>query len=114
MATVVSVTDSEWQATVVSIARRCDVTLIDISQPSENIRWELVTLLEARIRIVLLAHREALARWWEVTGDDVDGQRAAQMRSLAIGLPLVKYDAPDRLNETDLLKLLSEPVDHAR
>jgi len=114
MATVISVTDPEWQATVASIARMCGATLIDISQPRENIRWELATLLEARIRIVLLAQREALARWWDMTGDDVDGQLAAQMRSLAIGLPLVKYDAPDRLNETDLLKFLSEPVDHAK
>jgi len=114
MATVVSVTDAEWQATVASIARMCDVTLIDISEPRENIRWELATLIEARVRVVLLAQREAIARWWETTGSDADAQLAAQMRSLASGLPLVKYDAPERLNETDLLKLLSEPVDHSR
>ena len=113
MATVVSVTDAEWQATVASIARICDVTLIDISQPRENIRWELATLREARIRIILLAQREALARWWGKTGDDEEGRLAEQMRSLAGGLPLVKYDAPEHLIETELLRLLAEPVDHA-
>jgi hypothetical protein len=113
MATVVNVTDPEWQETVASIAGMCDVTLIDISQPRENIRWELATLLEARIRIILLAQREALSSWWDAAGDEVDDQLAAQMRSLAVGLPIVKYDAPERLNETDLLKLLTEPVEHA-
>jgi hypothetical protein len=114
MATVVSVTDPEWQATVASMARMCDVTLIDISQPREAIRWELATLLETHVRIVLLAQREALARWWSVTRDDVDGRLAAELRSLAAGLPLVRYDEPDRLNETDLLKILSEAAARAR
>lgn len=113
MATVVSVTDDEWQDTVASMAQLCDVTLVDISHPRESIRWELETLRESGVRVILLAQREALARWWRKTGNGVEGQLAAQMRSLASGLPLVKYDAPDRLIETDLLKLLSEPIDHA-
>lgn len=106
MATVVTVTASEWQATVASIARMCDVTLIDISHPSESIHWELETLKEARVRIVLLAQREALARWWDVTGDDADARLAAEMRQLAAGVPLVTYDAPDRLNETELVEIV--------
>jgi hypothetical protein len=104
MATVVTVRDSEWQTTVVALARMCDVTLIDISQPRENIRWELATLREAGVRIVLLAHREALVRWWDVKVDDA--HLAAQLRCLATGLPLVTYDAPDRLTETELLDLM--------
>jgi hypothetical protein len=107
MATVVSVTESKWQATVSAIARMCDVTLIDISLPRESIRWELATLREAGVRIVLLAQREGLARWWETTGNDADARLATELRRLTAGLPLVKYDAPDRLNETDLLELLS-------
>lgn len=111
MATVVSVTDPEWQATVASIARICDVTLIDISQPREAIRWELATLREAGVRVVLLAQREALARWWHLGADDADGPLAAELRGLAAGLPMVTYDAPDRLAETELLKILSEAAD---
>ena len=87
------------------------IQVIDISHPRESIRWELETLRESGVRVILLAQRQALARWWRKTGNGVDGHLAAQMRSLAAGLPLVKYEAPGRLNETELLRLLSEQVD---
>jgi hypothetical protein len=104
MATVVTATDSEWQATVASMGRACNVTLIDISQPRENIRWELATLKEAGVRVLLLAQREALMGWW----DNSDDHLAAQLRLLATGLPLVTYAAPDRLDETELVDRLCD------
>ncbi len=110
MATVVSVSDAEWQTAVASMVRLCDVTLTDISQPSESIRWELATLRDAQVRVILLAQRDALARWWARGGDDADGRLAAAFRTLADGLPLVIYDAPDRLAETELLAMLSGPA----
>lgn len=111
MATVVSVTDPQWQSAVASIARICNVTLIDISQPREAIRWELATLREARLGVVLLAQREALARWWDHGGDDADGRLASELRHLTAGLPLVTYESPDRLPETELLGYLSKVAD---
>ena len=42
---VVRVDSSVWQATVARLADACDVMLFDVSQPSDNLVWELDTLL---------------------------------------------------------------------
>lgn len=113
MATVVSVSDALWQRTVASIAPMCDVTLVDISHPREAIRWELETLRTAGARTVLLAQRDALAQWWELSGDDLEGRLAKELRHLTRDLPLVAYDSPAQLAETELLPILSAAVDRA-
>jgi hypothetical protein len=107
MATVVTTTDAEWQATVKTIVPLCEVVLLDISTPSESIGWELGVVLESGTRVILLAHRDRLRQWWKAEGGEEAGGR---LRALAERLPMLVYDSPERLGETPLVAMLLQPV----
>jgi hypothetical protein len=110
MATVITTTDAEWQPTVKTIAPLCEVVLLDLSSPSESICWELETVLTSELHVIVLAHRDKFDQWWdaEIRSDEI--HLWSKLRALAEGLPLIIYEAPNRLGDTsleDMLKKLS-------
>lgn len=61
-ATVVRVTDDLWQVVVERMVRRTNVILVDLSVPTENLRWELALLDRLAQRgAVFIADRHAQA-----------------------------------------------------
>ena len=54
---VVTVANPMWQQAVQSFARTAAIAIIDISVPSENLRWEISTLLPAMGRKCVLVGR---------------------------------------------------------
>jgi hypothetical protein len=109
MATVVTTTDTEWQPTVAAVASLCEVVLLDLSSPSLSINWELETVLSLGLRVIILAHRKSFDGWWYSQPDDQDSTIWARLRELAQGLPLVLYDEPDQLGQTQLTDMLQKP-----
>jgi hypothetical protein len=103
-ATVVTVADACWQQAVVDIARISSVVLIDISEPSPNICWELRAL--QRERVLLLARRDSMDAWWGVPVPDAWAAAAAEIRELAEGLPLIVYDEPEQVDQRAIVRWL--------
>lgn len=107
MATVVTSSDEQWQAAVKDIGSVSHVALVDISTPRENVCWEIEALARQPVKMVLLADRRALTKWWdEAPAREVDGL-ARRMRQLAEGRTLVLYETADRLSETELADILA-------
>jgi hypothetical protein len=106
MATVVTTTDAEWQPTVLTIAPLCEVVLLDLSSPSDSILWELETVLSLELHVILLARRDKFNQWWDAENRGDDMHLWSKSRALAEGLPLIVYEAPDRIGETMLEDML--------
>jgi hypothetical protein len=108
MATVITTTDAEWQPTVKTVAPLCEVVLIDLSSPSDSIFWELETVLASELRVIVLAQRDKFYQWWddEIRSDEI--HLRSKLRELAEGLPLIIYEAPNRLGETALEDMLQK------
>ena len=104
LATVVTVTDALWQATVAAFSRACDLALLDITHPRPHIGWELKTLRASNVRVILLAQRDGLDRWWQEGSPDGSGAHAVELRELAAALPLVVYDAPAQIEKSGLVE----------
>jgi hypothetical protein len=112
MAMVVSATEALWQDSVKSLARACDLTLIDITHPRAHICWELRTLRATAGHIILLAERNKLTTWWDEAALPGHDPTVAELRELALELPLVLYDSPDRLHEAGLTQAATALLTH--
>lgn len=106
IATVIGVVDREWRETVAALADICDVALVDISEPSESIRWELDELRKSPIGIVLIAQEAKLSAWWDNVSPTLDSDLRARLRQLAYGLPLATYQSAEDLVHLNLAQLL--------
>lgn len=110
MATVVSVSDSLWQAAVRAIGQMCDVAMIDITEPRPHICWELRTLRQTNARIVLVAQGDGLASWWQEQRSQREDAFVTELRELARSLPLVIYETPERIEAAGLARLVLSPA----
>jgi hypothetical protein len=58
---VLRVATAHWQRAVVRLAQACDVTLVDVSEPTENLLWELAQLAgDPPARCVLVGERDRM------------------------------------------------------
>jgi hypothetical protein len=92
---VVTVANSVWQQAVHSFAQTAAVAIIDISVPSENLRWEINALLPAMGRRCVLVGRLDLITtqsWYGQTvftsplERDIDGHEVLAYRADPAGI----------------------------
>jgi hypothetical protein len=70
---VVSVADTVWQETVRRLAAFSAAIVIDVSEPTSNLLWEVSTLKpELRLHWILVAEKERLNSWTAATGSDLN------------------------------------------
>ena len=88
---VARVANPLWQDVVRRLARLSDAVIVDVSEPSTNLLWELHTLGAERVRWVPVGRAERLA------GLGGDGSaEAAELRRLLDGREVLAY-TPERL-----------------
>ena len=89
---VARVANPLWQDVVRRLARLADTTIVDVSEPSTNLLWELHTLDTERVRWVPVGRAERLSAL------AVDGSpEATELRRLLAGREVLSY-SPDRLD----------------
>jgi len=94
--TVLRVDGAVWQETVVELARCCSAVILDVSQPTDNLLWE-VEQVTSRIgsRIVFVGHADCLDSQHGMTSPDgADpgaGDRAVRLRMLLDGAEVLAY-----------------------
>lgn len=62
-AIVAKVTDSFWQQCVSNVAKQFGIAVIDISEPTLNLQWEIEYLRKAEVRCVFIAEKSRLQSW---------------------------------------------------
>lgn len=62
-AIVAKVTNSLWQECVSSVSARCGMVLIDLSEPTENLSWEVEHSRQAGLNCVFIAEKKRLESW---------------------------------------------------
>jgi len=79
-AVVAKVSDSLWQQCVSQVAEQVGMVLIDISEPTPNLQWEIERLRTAALQCVFIAERSRLQCWF---GGDRDSSMTTAGASVA-------------------------------
>jgi WD40 repeat protein len=101
-AMVVSVTDDLWQKTVTDLMQLVDVVVVDLSEPTGNILWEVEqVMVNHRHKCVVIGEQERLAH--ALTDESLT---VRQILNAVRGATLVTYDRDHGLDERELLPAL--------
>jgi hypothetical protein len=90
---VLSVADGWWQESVETFAEISAATVVDVSEPSENVLWEVQRLREARTRFIPIGHVDELPA--VLDGADPTGAQdpcAGRLRELLDGEEVLGYN----------------------
>ena len=71
--TVLTVDSDVWQQTVDALERRCSAVLVDVSQVSENLLWEVRRLADRSTGVVYVGERAAVTALATADGATSDG-----------------------------------------
>jgi hypothetical protein len=69
---IARVDDSLWQQTVNAALGQTQAALIDVSDPTANLQWEIEQLRRSARKCVFIAERDHLRLWRELTSGDTD------------------------------------------
>jgi hypothetical protein len=72
---VLRVASHIWQYTVNRLAAVCSISIVDVSEPSEHLVWEIEQLTQARTRCLFIGHHDRVTRLAEPGGDDETNAR---------------------------------------
>lgn len=86
---VLGVDDGWWQQSVAAFAEVAAATVVDISEPSENVLWEVQRLLAAGTRLVPIGHVPELQAVYDVTPQP--DPWAARLEELLDGKDVLGY-----------------------
>jgi uncharacterized RDD family membrane protein YckC len=111
---LVSVTRMPWQPVVLRLAREATVVLIDVSEPSANLVWELENVgSQVRPRWLLVGEAGAMKRL--VAGGPAQDSAAEDLARLLGGEVVLTYRiGEDRLRFKNALRARYEVIKHLR
>lgn len=115
-AVVAKVSDALWQSCVLAVAGEFGVALIDTSDPTANLQWEIERSREMALQCVFIAEKGRLLSW---TGDSADtaATPAGETILKLIGdEPVLLYNASHKLGgaafRPSLRQLLRQSSEH--
>jgi elongation factor Tu len=111
-ATVLSVDDGLWRRAVAMLVRDSDAALIDVSEPTDHLAWEIETVLgEATNRVVFVGDRHPTELW---TAAPIAVEPAARdrIRVLLAGRPILTYDASNTAGRRRFRRSLMRALDN--
>ncbi|MCV2395187.1 hypothetical protein OEB99_12790 [Actinotalea sp. M2MS4P-6] len=88
--TIARVADRLWQLVVLRLAATSDAVIVDMSFPTENLVWEVSSMLRARAWVMLVGRRDRLAA---IAADPAPA--AVELRRLLGEREVVGYDPDD-------------------
>jgi WD40 repeat protein len=102
-ALILDTSDDFWQPTVLALLPVVDVAVIDLSDPTENIEWEVQQIVnQCADKFIVVAEREALQSLFARPFSET----AARIFELVHGATLLTYEKDGRLDPDDLLAAL--------
>jgi hypothetical protein len=111
---VLRVATAVWRETVSRFAAACSVSLIDVSEPTEHLIWEIEHLAQARTRCVFIGHYDRVAAL--ATSSNPPEPAVRQLASLLEWQQILAYTTDRkgmkrfaRALRSKLLTLSSEP-----
>jgi elongation factor Tu len=113
-ATVLSVADTMWQTTVSLLVRHVNAVLIDVSEPTSNLLWELEEVFRnGGEHVVLVGDRGKIGAWQrEIGSDDAGGGLARSLSALIAARPVLTYDPNDRRGARRFRRSLMSALDN--
>jgi elongation factor Tu len=112
-ATVLGVDDVMWQTTVAMLVRDCSAVLIDLSEPTANLAWELDTVLrQAGNRVVFIGDRTAVVAWRNTVGSQSETAASRRISVLLGEQTILAYDTSDRRGRRRLRRSLLRALDN--
>ncbi|MDA0364341.1 MAG: hypothetical protein O3B31_01295 [Chloroflexi bacterium] len=90
---VLKVADAVWRDVVLALADEATVAVVDVSDPTEHLLWEVATLQggDVRARPLLIGRRDRVEALAAARGDDAAGRLRERLRCERV----VVYDDPD-------------------
>jgi len=116
-ATVVEVSDGLWKEAVCVGLKKSDYILVDVSQATENLLWELEGVLrENSHRVLFTAEENLFANW---TGSPTASPTEVRAHALLSGREVLGYAGSRRLDRkryrrTIIDNMFPEPSQHLR
>ena len=102
-ALILDTSDAFWQPTVLALLPVVDVAVIDLSDPTENIEWEVEQIVkQCADKFIVVAEREALQSLFAQPLSET----ATRIFELVHGATLLTYEKDGRLDHDDLLAAL--------
>jgi hypothetical protein len=83
-AVVAKVSDSLWRRCVLAVAAQCGIALIDVSDPTPNLQWEIEQSRAMALQCVFIAERSHLQSWVRA-GENAPGAGARERIRELIG-----------------------------
>lgn len=94
---VLTVASEVWQAAVRSLASDAVVVLIDVSEPTENLLWEIEEVAaDPTVRFVLVGSLDRLRQMADVNAAPAPGSLAGRLAALLDGREVLAYTADRR------------------
>jgi hypothetical protein len=81
---VVKVDFAVWQETVTMLAGVCDAMLFDVSKPTDNLLWEMETLVSAHADLCVFIGQLDVLRPFFVDGSSAEGHGATRSRTVTV------------------------------
>ena len=92
-ALVIKVVDRLWQEVVSELADHTHLVICDVSQPTNNLKWEVENMLARRnVRCVFVGDSPMVQTWAQADSDSNLEAPAARMKSLLHGQTILVFD----------------------
>lgn len=93
---VVKVVDELWRDAVTQLTEPSSVVVVDVSEPSDSLIWEIEMLARAGAATLFIADASRIATLVPADGSDGDAAVRQQLRQLVDGREVLVYRADDR------------------
>ena len=94
---VVRVNSAIWKPVVAELARNSSGIVIDVSQPTENLLWEVAAIKpHFGSRWILVGRRDQVSGWASSATSGDQGAPAAQLAEILDGEQILAYESEDR------------------
>ncbi len=105
---IIDVEDSIWKEAVITLANNVDVVLFDLSDFSENIRWEIEQMLNLyRDKTVFIAQQSNFNDWAKIPANQNEQKTKDLIKRLLNENPIT-YTTPQTLSIPSLANKLAE------
>ena len=106
---VVGCADAVWQQVVSRLATECQIAIIDVSEPTDHVVWEVETTAALKARAVFVGQRNNVAMLAEATPHA--GKAANRLRELLADADVLVYDDRDAASPRRFAKALGVRLD---
>ena len=106
---VVGCTDAVWQQVVRRLATACQIAIIDVSEPTDHVVWEVETIAALKARAVFVGQRGNVEKL--AAASPRAGKASNKLRKLLADADVLVYDDGDPASPRSFAKALGARLD---